>query len=94
MKENQPVLSTSKVILGLQVTLLLLFYTFTIGVFTFLGFAIYRSVADNDHPTHAIVISSIITLAFLIISSVMTMVFTVIIKEGRRRATESGGSIT
>ncbi|MFZ3115700.1 MAG: hypothetical protein WA133_13395 [Syntrophales bacterium] len=76
----------------MQVFLLVLFYIFALGVFTFLGFAIYRSVVNNDHPTHAIILSSVISIAFLIIGSVMTMVFTVIIKEGQRKIRENGGS--
>ena len=76
----------------MQVFLLVIFYIFALGVFTFLGFAIYRSVVNNDHPTHAIILSSVISIAFLIIGSVMTMVFTVIIKEGQRKIRENGGS--
>jgi hypothetical protein len=81
-----------KVVLGLQISLLGCFYLFALGVFTFLGCAIYRSIVNNDHPVHAIVLSSVITGAFLIITSVMTMVFTVIIKEGQRNAREKGGT--
>jgi len=81
-----------KVILGLQISLLCCFYLFALGVFTFLACAIYRSVVNHDHPVHAIVLSSVITCAFLIITSVMTMVFTVIIKEGQRNARENGGA--
>jgi len=80
-----------KVVLYLQILLLCCFYMFALGVFTFLGCAIYRSVVHNDHPVHAIILSSVITGAFLIITSVMTMVFTVIIKEGQRHARENGG---
>src|SRR5450759_488313 len=79
-------------VLYLQISLLGCFYMFALGVFTFLGCAIYRSVVNNDHPVHAIVLSSVITCAFLIITSVMTMVFTVIIKEGQRNARENGGA--
>ena len=82
-----------KVVLYLQISLLGCFYLFALGVFIFLGCAIYRSVVNNDHPVHAIVLSSVITFAFLIITSVMTMVFTVIIKEGQRKARENGGSV-
>jgi ABC-type sulfate transport system permease component len=81
-----------KVILGLQIFLLVCFYMFALGVLIFLGWAIYRSVVNNDHTVHAIVLSSVITFAFLIITSVMTMVFTVIIKEGQRKARENGGA--
>src|SRR5450759_3490455 len=81
-----------KVILGLQIFLLVCFYMFVLGVLTFLGWAIYQSVIHNDHAVHAIVLSSVITFAFLIITSVMTMVFTVIIKEGQRNARENGGA--
>ncbi len=82
----------NKVVLGLQILLIGCYYMFALGVFTFLGFAVYRSVVNNDHPVHAIVLSSVITFAFLIITSVMTMVFTVIIKEGQRKVRENGGS--
>ena len=82
----------NKVILGLQISLLFCFYMFTLGVFAFLGSAVYRSVVNHDHPVHAIVLSSVITFAFLIISSVMTMVFSVVIKEGQRKIRENGGS--
>ncbi len=80
-----------KVVLYLQISLLGCFYLFALGVFTFLGCAIYRSVVNNDHPVHAIVLSTVITCAFLIVTSVVTMVFTVIIKEGQRKARENGG---
>ncbi len=82
----------NKVIFGLQISLLLCFYMFALGVFAFLGSAVYRSVVNHDHSVHAIILSSVITFAFLIISSVMTMVFTVIIKEGQRKIRENGGS--
>lgn len=92
MKEgNAPV--RNKVILGMQIFLLCCFYMFALGVFTFLGFAIYRSVVNNDHTVHAIVLSSVIAFAFLIITSVMTMVFTVIIREGQKKIRENGGSV-
>lgn len=81
-----------KVVLGLQIFLLLCFYMFALGVFTFLGFAVYRSVANNDHPVHAVIMSSVITFAFLILTSVVTMVFTAIIKEGHKEVPENGGS--
>jgi hypothetical protein len=81
-----------KVILGLQIFLLVCFYMFALGVLIFLGSVIYRSVVNNDHIVHAIVLSSLITFAFLIITTIMTMVFTVIIKEGQRKVRENGGA--
>ncbi len=90
--KNSEASARNKVVFCMQVFLLVLFYIFALGVFTFLGFAIYRSVVNNDHPTHAIILSSVISIAFLIIGSVMTMVFTVIIKEGQRKIRENGGS--
>lgn len=90
--KNGETSARNKVVLGMQVFLLVIFYIFALGVFTFLGSAIYRSVVNNDHPTHAIILSSVISIAFLIIGSVMTMVFTVIIKEGQRKIRENGGS--
>ncbi len=81
-----------KVVLGIQICLVLFFYAFALGVVTFLGYAIYRSVVNNDHPVHAMILASVITVAFLILTSVMTMVFTVIIKEGRKSIPENGGS--
>lgn len=90
MKEGNSA-KRNKVILSLQVSLLLCFYMFTLGVFTFLGCAIYRSVVNHDHPVHAFVLSSVIAFAFLIVTSVMTMVFVVIIKEGQRKIRENGG---
>ncbi len=90
--KNSEASARNKVVFGMQVFLLVIFYIFALGVFTFLGFAIYRSVVNNDHPTHAIILSSVISIAFLIIGSVMTMVFTVIIKEGQRKIRENGGS--
>ncbi len=81
----------SKVIRGLQMFFLFAFYAFAAGVFTFLGAAIYRSLTDNDHPVHAIILASVISFAFLILTSVMTMVFTVIIKEGQKKNLENGG---
>jgi hypothetical protein len=91
MKENNA-FGRDKVVLGLQISLILCFYMFTLGVFTFLGYAVYRSVVNHDNPAHAIILSSVITFAFLIITSVMTMVFTVIIKEGQKKVRETGGS--
>jgi len=90
--KNGETSARNKVVLGMQVFLLVIFYIFALGVFTFLGSAIYRSVVNSDHPTHAIILSSVISIAFLIIGSVMTMVFTVIIKEGQRKIRENGGS--
>ncbi len=92
MKEGNPSIR-GKVILGLQISLLLCFYLFASGVFIFLGSALYRSIANQDHPVHAIVMSSVVTVAFLIITTVMTMVFTVIIKEGQKRIRENGGPV-
>ncbi len=92
MKEGDPSVR-GKVILGLQISLLLCFYMFALGVLTFLGSAVYRSVVSGDHPVHAVVLSSVITFAFLIITTVMTMVFTVIIKEGQKRIREKGGPV-
>ncbi len=89
--KNDDTSKRNKIILGLQVSLLLCFYAFALGVFTFLGCAVYRSVVNHDHPVHAIVLSSVVTFAFLIITTVMTMVFTTIIKEGQRRVRENGG---
>ncbi len=89
--KNDDTSKRNKIILSLQVSLLLCFYAFALGVFTFLGCAVYRSVVNHDHPVHAIVLSSVITFAFLIITTVMTMVFTTIIKEGQRRVRENGG---
>lgn len=90
--EEESASGRNKVVLGLQIFLLVIFYIFALGVFTFLGSAVYRSVVNNDHPTHAIILSSVISIAFLIIGSVMTMVFSVIIKEGQRKIRENGGS--
>ena len=83
----------NKVVLSVQVFLLVCFYIFALGVFTFLWYAVYRSVVDNDHPVHAVVLASVITFAFLILTSVVTMVFTVVIKEGQKKVRENGGSV-
>lgn len=83
----------NKVVLSVQVFLLIGFYIFAAGVFTFLWYAVYRSVVDNDHPVHAVVLASVITFAFLILVSVVTMVFTVVIKEGQKKVPENGGSV-
>ena len=83
----------NKVVLSVQVSLLICFYIFASGVFTFLWYAVYRSVVDNDHPVHAVVLASVITFAFLILLSVVTMVFTVVIKEGQKKVPENGGSV-
>lgn len=91
MKESN-VPSGNSVVLGLQISLLVAFYLFAAGVVTFLGSAVYRSVVNNDHPAHAVILGSVITLAFLILTSVVTMVFTTIIKEGRKKVPEQGGS--
>jgi heme/copper-type cytochrome/quinol oxidase subunit 3 len=91
MKESKASMG-DKVVLGLQIFLLVAFYIFAAGVFTFLGSAVYRSVINNDHPAHAVILGSVITLAFLILTSVVTMVFTTIIKEGRKKVPEHGGS--
>ena len=83
----------NKVVLSVQVSLLICFYIFAAGVFTFLWYAVYRSVVENDHPVHAVVLASVITFAFLILVSVVTMVFTVVIKEGQKKVRENGGSV-
>jgi len=83
----------NKVVLSVQVFLLMGFYIFASGVFTFLWYAVYRSVVENDHPVHAVVLASVITFAFLILTSVVTMVFTVVIKEGQKKVRENGGSV-
>ena len=81
----------SKAVLGVQILLLLSFYIFALGVFTFLGYAVYRSLVNNDAWVHAVIIATVITFAFLILISVITMVFTVLIKEGRKKVSENGG---
>ena len=81
----------NKVVLGVQIFLLFAFYAFTLGVFTFLWYAVYRSVVYQDHPLHAVILASVITFAFLILASVVTMVFTVVIKEGQKNVPENGG---
>lgn len=83
MEESNPSM-VNKMVLGVQISLLICFYVFVLGVLTFLGYAVYRSVANNDHPVHAVVLASVITFAFLILTSVVTMVFSVVIKEGRK----------
>lgn len=83
--------SGNKTVLGVQIFLLLSFYIFTAGVLTFLGYAVYSSLVNNDAPVHAVVIASVITFAFLILTSVVTMVFTVLIKEGQKKISENGG---
>ena len=81
----------NKTVLGVQIFLLLSFSIFTAGVLTFLGYAVYRSLVNNDAPVHAVVIASVITFAFLILVSVVTMVFTVLLKEGQKSVSEKGG---
>jgi len=80
-----------KAILVVQIFLLLLFYIFAIGVFTFLGYAVYRSLINNDAWVHAVVIATVISFAFFILTSVMTMIFTSLIKEGQKKFAENGG---
>ena len=92
MKESNANIG-NKVILGGQIFLLLCFYIFALGVFTFLGYTVYISVVNNDHPVHAAIIASLITLVFLILISVVTMVFTVVIKEGQKKVRGNGGSV-
>ena len=91
MKESHAA-TGNKVILGGQIFLLLCFYIFALGVFIFLGAAVYRSVVSDDHPVHAVILASVITFAFVILTSVVTMVFTVVIKEGQKKVRENGGS--
>lgn len=81
----------NKSVLVVQILLLLSFYIFASGVFTFLGYAVYRSLVNNDAWVHAVVIATVITFAFLILTSVVTMVFTVLIKEGQKKVAENGG---
>jgi hypothetical protein len=89
MKESSA--SGNKAVLVVQILLLLSFYIFASGVFTFLGYAVYRSLVNNDAWVHAVIITTVITFAFLILISVVTMVFTVLIKEGRKKVSENGG---
>ena len=92
MKESSTAVG-NKVILGCQICLLLGFYVFVLGVFTFLWYAVYRAFAEHDSPVaHAVILASVITFAFIILTSVVTMVFTTIIREGQRKITENGGS--
>lgn len=82
----------NKVILGCQIGLLLGFYIFVLGVFTFLWYAVYRAFAEHDNPVaHAVIMASVITFAFIILTSVVTLVFTTIIREGQRKIVENGG---
>ena len=81
----------NRAVLSVQILLLLSFYVFASGVFTFLGYAVYRSLVNNDAWVHAVIIATVITFAFLILISVITMVFTVLIKEGRKKFSEKGG---
>ena len=81
----------NKIVLYVQIFFLFCFYIFAAGVFTFLWYAVYRSVVNLDHPLHAVILASVITFAFLILVSVVTMVFTVVIKEGQKNVPENGG---
>jgi hypothetical protein len=81
----------NKSVLVMQILLLFFFYIFASGVLTFLGYAVYRSLVNNDAWVHAVIISTVITFAFLILTSVMTMIFTVLIREGWKKASENGG---
>ena len=91
MKESNTAVG-NKVILGCQVSLLLGFYAFVLGVFTFLWYAVYRAFAEHDSPVaHAVILASVITFAFIILTSVVTMVFTTIIREGQRNIMGNGG---
>jgi len=91
MKESNTA-GRNKIILGCQIGLLLGFYTFVLGVFTFLWYAVYRAFAEHDNPVaHAVIMASVITFAFIILTSVVTMVFTTIIREGQRKIMENGG---
>ncbi len=81
----------NKAVLGVQILLILSFYTFAAGVITFVVYAVYRSLVNNDAWVHAVIIATVITFAFLILISVVTMVFTVMIKEGRKQVSENGG---
>lgn len=81
----------NKAVWVVQILLLLSFYIFAVGVFTFLGYAVYRSLVNNDAWVHAVVIATVITFAFLILTFVVTMVFTVLIKEGKKKVAENGG---
>lgn len=90
MKENNPS-KGDKIVLGVQISLVVFFFIFASGVFTFLWYAVYSSVVGNDHPVHAVVLASVITFAFLILTTVMTMIFSVIIKEGQRKIMGNGG---
>ena len=92
MREGDPFVN-DKAMRGLQIFLLVCFYMFALGVFIFLGSAVYRSVVNHDHPVHAVIMSSVVTFAFLILTSVMTMVFTVIIKEGQKKVRKNGGPV-
>ncbi len=81
----------NRAVLSVQILLLLSFYIFASGVFTFLGYAVYRSLVNRDAWVHAVIIATIITFAFSILISVITMVFTVLIREGRKQVSDNGG---
>ena len=82
MKESNASLG-NKVALGFQISLLICFYILASGVFTFLGYAVYRSVVDNDDPVHSVALASVITFAFLILTSIVTMLSIYIHNKGR-----------
>lgn len=91
MKESSAA-GRNKVILWCQIGLLLGFYAFVLGVFTFLWYAVYRAFMEHDSPIgHALILASIITFAFIILTTVVSMVFTTIIREGQRKIRENGG---
>ena len=82
----------NKIILSCQICLLLGFYIFVSGVFTFLWYAVYRAFAEHDSPVaHAVILASVITFAFVILTTVVTMVFTTIIREGQKKIMGNGG---
>lgn len=80
----------TKAVFGVQIFLLVAFYAFAAGVITFLGYGLYRSLVNNDHWGHALIITALITFAFVILISVMTMIFVVLLREGRRVAKNGG----
>jgi len=91
MKESYTAIG-NKVILRCQISLLVAFYVFVLGVFTFLWYAVYRAFAEHDNPVaHSVILASVITFAFVILTTVVTMVFTTIIREGQRKIKGNGG---
>ena len=81
-ESNTPV--EYRIVTSVQILLLILFYSFAVGVISFVSYGVYRSWINDDGWVHATIIASLVIFVFLILIFVVTVVFRVTMKEGQK----------